>query len=701
MAVSTLKAVLVFVILHFFVSEISAIEAKIVQASYEWNASTADSSPADRIGLIGDAIFDSENILQITNDVRGLSDGSAGGLIYNETIPLWDASTKAVANFTTHFQFRFNWTNKSTDSIKDYGGSGLTFYMARKESDYSMSFRGKGAYIGLFNSHNDGNSSNRLVAVEFDTYKNSPWDADGNHIGIDVNTIRSSATLPLDHRLNGAEMWNARVDYKGGENVLEVLASCICNGKGPWKLSHRINLTQYLPEDIVVGFSAAAYESSESRELIYWNFTSTISKSLKGAGKKEFLWKVTIAIGFPSLIIASLISFIMYYKKRSRATSESMEDLQESDMEADADIEMALDHIPRKFTYWELCAGTNNFSESCKLGHGGFGDVYKAIIVQSDEIVAVKRISAGSRQGKKEYLAEIRTITRLRHRNLVQLLGWCHEKARLMLVYEYMPNGSLDNFLFGGRRGELDWGRRYKIASGIASALLYLHELWDECVVHRDVKSSNVMLDSDFNAKLGDFGLARLVKHNQCSQTSTIAGTLGYLAPECAVTGIFGSESDVFSFGAVALEIACRKPVLGFSLGESVIRLVEWVWDLYGQGRLFEAADSSLNGEFDRVEMETLIMIGLWCSHPDPFTRPKIREVLQFLNFDVPLPRLPPTLPTASYSTLGKGSYFETASTSDISRPAGSSSQEMSLFSSSAASSSTLASASTNLSISK
>ncbi|KAL8264700.1 hypothetical protein R6Q59_022830 [Mikania micrantha] len=136
----------------------------------------------------------------------------------------------------------------------------------------------------------------------------------------------------------------------------------------------------------------------------------------------------------------------------------------------------------------------------------------------------------------KEYASDVRIISRLRHGNLVQLIGWCHQKGELLLVYEYMENGSLDSHLFK-HKSLLTWGTRYKIAHGLASALLYLHEEWEQCVLHRDIKSSNVMLDSNFNTKLGDFGLAKLVDHDKGSQTTMLAGTLGYMALECLITG--------------------------------------------------------------------------------------------------------------------------------------------------------------------
>nr|GFA49126.1 L-type lectin-domain containing receptor kinase IX.1-like [Tanacetum cinerariifolium] len=238
---------------------------------------------------------------------------------------------------------------------------------------------------------------------------------------------------------------------------------------------------------------------------------------------------------------------------------------------------------PKRFTYHELAQATGDFAENEKLGEGGFGGVYKGFLKDSNTFVAVKRVSKSSKQGIKEYASEVRIISRLRHRNLVQLIGWCHQKGELMLVYEYMENGSLDSHLFKAK-SLLTWDARYKIAHGLASALLYLHEEWEQCVLHRDIKASNVMLDSNFNAKLGDFGLAKLVDHEKGSQTTMLAGTLGYMAPECVVTG---------------------------KAQENQIRLLEWVWGLYGTGTLLQAVDPRLGLDFKEEEIKHLMMVGL------------------------------------------------------------------------------------------
>ncbi|KAF5448520.1 hypothetical protein F2P56_029045 [Juglans regia] len=200
---------------------------------------------------------------------------------------------------------------------------------------------------------------------------------------------------------------------------------------------------------------------------------------------------------------------------------------------------------PKKFSYEELVSATNNFAEENKLGEGGFGGVYKGFINELNSYVAVKRVSRGSKQGIKEYASEVKSISQLRHRNLVQLTGWCHEKKYLLLIYEFMHNGSLDLHLFKGE-SLLTWVMRYNIAQGLAFALLYLHEEWEQCVLHRDIKSSNVMLDSSFNAKLGDFDLARLVDHGKGSQTTVVAGTMGYMAPECFISGRASKESYIY-----------------------------------------------------------------------------------------------------------------------------------------------------------
>ncbi|CAN6334924.1 unnamed protein product, partial [Urochloa humidicola] len=218
---------------------------------------------------------------------------------------------------------------------------------------------------------------------------------------------------------------------------------------------------------------------------------------------------------------------------------------------------------PRRFGYSELAIATDNFSDNQKLGQGGFGSVYRGFLQELNLHVAIKRLSRSSNQGRKEYTSEVTIISRLRHRNLVQLIGWSsHGGDELLLVYELMPNGSLDTHLYS-TENILSWRVRRDIVLGIGYTLLYLHQEWEQCVLHRDIKPSNVMLDASFNAKLGDFGLARLVDHSRESHTTDLTGTPGYIDPECTVTGRFSTESDIYSFGVLLLEVACGlRPVV-------------------------------------------------------------------------------------------------------------------------------------------
>uniref|UniRef100_A0ACD5YKM9 Uncharacterized protein n=1 Tax=Avena sativa TaxID=4498 RepID=A0ACD5YKM9_AVESA len=306
---------------------------------------------------------------------------------------------------------------------------------------------------------------------------------------------------------------------------------------------------------------------------------------------------------------------------------------------------------PKRFRYGELAIATDNFSDEKKLGEGGFGSVYRGHLKDMNLEVAIKRVSKGSKQGKKEYASEVRIISRLRHRNLVQLIGWCHGGGELLLVYELMPNGSLDTHLYGGDNANvLPWPARHEIVLGLGSALLYLHQEWEQCVLHRDIKPSNIMLDASFAAKLGDFGLARLVDHGRVSHTTVLAGTMGYMDPECMMTGRTNAESDVYGFGVVILEIACgRRPLVTAQHEDDAVHLTQWVWEWYGRGRILDAADERLEGEFNGKEMECLLIVGLWCAHPDRSLRPSIRQAVNVLRFEAPLPSLPARMPVATF----------------------------------------------------
>ncbi|KAM0914223.1 hypothetical protein ACQ4PT_011659 [Festuca glaucescens] len=367
---------------------------------------------------------------------------------------------------------------------------------------------------------------------------------------------------------------------------------------------------------------------------------------------------IGISVGslFFLLILVTLICLLLRRgprkraKIRKRATEQELE--KSNFFEDDQTMEDYFEKStgPKRFRYKDLAIATDNFSDNQRLGQGGFGSVYRGFLNELNLHVAIKRVSKGSKQGRKEYASEVRIISRLRHKNLVQLIGWCHGGEELLLVYELMPNGSLDRHLYGANTNVLPWSVRHEIVLGLGSALLYLHQEWEQCVVHRDIKPSNIMLNASFSAKLGDFGLARFIEHGRVSLTTALAGTMGYMDPECMTTGRTNTESDIYSFGVVLLEIACgRGPVVVAQQEEDAIHLAQWVWNSHGRGKILDAADPRLSGEFDTQEMERVMIVGLWCAQLDFKLRPSIRQAVNVLRSEAPLPSLPATMPVAAF----------------------------------------------------
>jgi serine/threonine protein kinase len=290
-----------------------------------------------------------------------------------------------------------------------------------------------------------------------------------------------------------------------------------------------------------------------------------------------------------------------------------------------------------------LSVATKGFKNKNVLGAGGFGKVYKGILPTSKLEIAVKRLSHDSKQGTKEFITEIVSIGHLRHRNLVQLLGYCRPKSELLLVYDYMPNGSLNKFLYCEHdKPSLDWATRFHIIKGAACGLLYLHEKWDKVIIHRHIKASNVLLDREFNGWLGDFGLAKSYNHGTDPQTTHVVGTMGYLAPELVRMGKASPLTDVFAFGTFLLEVTCgHRPVKQNEVGERIM-LVDWVLDHWQKGSLVETIDKGLEGNYNIDEACLVLKLGLLCSQPFTSARPIMHLVIQYLNGDMQLPEFTP-----------------------------------------------------------
>ncbi|XP_059439823.1 cysteine-rich receptor-like protein kinase 25 [Corylus avellana] len=371
----------------------------------------------------------------------------------------------------------------------------------------------------------------------------------------------------------------------------------------------------------------------------FYNASSVFLTYPSSKGPKLKIWMVVVIACIPISVIAVVVGSCAVYHGRNKRTQRGDGVAITQDGELVSAEELSFMDLST------IVAATDNFSDSNKLGQGGFGTVYKGVLLDGKE-VAVKRLSRKSWQGLEELKNEVILIAKLQHRNLVKLLGCGIEGEEKLLVYEFMPNRSLDFFIFDlEKRIELDWKTCYNIIAGIARGLLYLHEDSRLKIIHRDLKPSNVLLDDEMEAKISDFGMARIFGENQYSaNTRRIVGTYGYMAPEYAMEGLFSVKSDVFSFGVILLEIISGKKNSGFYLTEHAQTLLAYAWRLWNEGKELEFVDPLLMESCPTTEVLKCMHIGLLCVQEDPADRPTISSVLVLLGNDsasLPHPKQP------------------------------------------------------------
>ncbi|XP_028764540.1 lectin-domain containing receptor kinase VI.4-like [Neltuma alba] len=597
-------------------------------------------------GFVNDGSLVLQEVAGITNDrmlmLTNTSNDVVGRAFHSKTIRMLNDSDdrQKASSFSTYFVFSI------VSSTSGPGGFGLAFVLA---PDIDMFVGAQaGHHLGIYSASNAVKETH-IFAVEFDTVNGSDKgesDTEGNDVGINVNGTESGVSKPaayyigmdskpVNFSMEKDEAVQAWIDYDGDNKTVNVTVAPVGVTKPsrPLISNRSINLTTVLNgEYMYAGFSASTGEASKasSHYILGWSFAVNapappldITKLPRPPPKvkdtSSFSW-VNFAIGVLSaltlILLLSLCSVTLY---KRYTNFEALEDWE-------------LD-CPHRFRYRDLHTATKGFKESELIGVGGFGAVYKGVLPSTGTEVAVKRIVRSPIQGMREFAAEIESLGRLRHKNLVNLQGWCKRKNDLLLIYDYIRNGSLDSLLFK-QSLVLSWEQRFNIIKGIANGLLYLHEEWEQVVVHRDIKTSNILIDGDLNARLGDFGLARLYDHGEASHTTNVVGTIGYIAPELTRTGKASTSSDVYAYGVLLLEVVSgRRPI-----GSEQFFLVDWVVENYNMGQILEVVDPKLGSNHVEEEVELVLKLGLLCAQHNAESRPTMRQVMRYLNFDDPLP---------------------------------------------------------------
>ncbi|XP_020590183.1 L-type lectin-domain containing receptor kinase IV.2-like [Phalaenopsis equestris] len=555
---------------------------------------------------------------------------------HKRVIRFKNASDGRLNSFSTCFAFAI------VSEYSDVGGHGLALVISPtrgRTGAFPVQF------LGLFNSSNNGNSSNHAVAVELDTLSNVEFeDINNNHVGVDINGLRSVAAAPASYFLGENEGYDnltllsgkpmmVWVEYDGQDMKLNVTI-CPINVPKPSipLISLSLNLSLIIYDTMYIGFSSSSGSIKTSHYVLGWSFKlngqarrlnlitlpslpAPIRRKSKAVHDKLYILAVVLML-VTAMGIAYVVAKRIIY--------------------AEVVEEWEVEFQHQRLSYKDLYKATKGFGKDELLGIGGFGRVYKGKLTMSTTTeIAVKRISRDLSKEMREIVSEIVSIGQLRHPNLVQLLGYCRRKGELLLVYEFMSNGSLDKFIFDDTgKKKLNWAHRFQIIKGVASALFYLHEEWEKVVIHRDIKSSNILLDDGFNAKVGDFGISRLYDHGSDPNTTNVIGTIGYIAPELSKNGRITTSTDVYAFGVFLLEVACgRRPILQ-EASSDVLNLVDWVSKNWKRGIILESRDVKLGNDFKSEEIELVLRLGLLCSHPLHNLRPSMRQVVQILTAD-------------------------------------------------------------------
>jgi hypothetical protein len=613
------------------------------------------------LALGGIASVTPDGLLLLTNDTN-LNIAHAfhpDPVRFHRPSPALGGDAPVMSSFSTTFVFAI------VSELIDLSTSGLAFLIAPSSRDLSTATAAQ--YLGMFNASDNGDPRNHVFAVELDTVRNPEFeDMNDNHVGVDVNSLNSSAAATAGYYddatgafqhlgLASRDPMQVWVDYDATTTEITVAMAPARSPRPKTPLlSTRIDLSTIVTDTAYVGFSSGSSIVLCKHYVLGWSFildsgpapALDVAKLPKlpriGPKPRSKALAIVLPIVTTAAVLAAVCVGLLLLRRR----------LMYKELREDWEVEFG----PHRFAFKDLYKATAGFKDKRLLGAGGFGSVYMGVLPGSGSEVAVKRVSHESKQGMKEFIAEVVSIGRLRHRNLVQLLGYCRRKGELLLVYDYMPNGSLDRYLHGHGEAEpaLDWDQRLRIIKGVASGLLYMHEDWEQVVIHRDIKASNVLLDAEMNGRLGDFGLARLYDHGADAPTTHVVGTMGYLAPELVRTGRATTLSDVFAFGAFLLEVACGRRPIEEDEGEGVYGdldrfvLADWVLGHWRNGAITGAVDAKLRAGYNAAEADLVLRLGLTCLHPSPVARPSMRQVVQYLNGGVPLPELPPTYVTVN-----------------------------------------------------
>ncbi|KAL6885451.1 hypothetical protein ACP4OV_010230 [Aristida adscensionis] len=598
-------------------------------------------SGADLI-MDGGAKITSSGILELTNGTVQ----QTGHAFHPTPLSFVRSPNGAVQSFSASFVFAI------LSVYTDLSAHGMAFIVAPSPNFSAAALPGQ--FLGLTDIQSNGNTSNRFFAVELDTIQNKEFnDINANHAGANVNGLRSVQSYYAGYyadedggfrnlSLISREAMQVWVDYDATVAGITVTMAPLKVARPAKPLfTATYNLTTVVTDVAYVGFSSATGTINVRHCVLGWSFSmngvapaidaSRLPKLPRmGPKPRSKVLEIVLPIITAAFVLAWGTAVVLLIRRHLRYA-----ELQE---------EWEVEFGPHRFAYKDLYRATEGFKDKHLLGTGGFGRVYKGILPVSRLEVAVKRVSHDSAQGMKEFIAEVVSIGRIQHRNLVRLLGYCRRRGELFLVYEYMPNGSVDKYLYGKEEKLiLSWSNRWRIIKGIASCLLYLHEEWEKVVIHRDIKPSNVLLDGDMNGRLGDFGLARLYDHDTDPETTHVVGTIGYLAPELGHTSKATPLTDVFAFGMFLLEVTTGQRPINASLQDSQCLMVDWVLERWSKGSLPDTVDSRLQGNYNIDEACLALKLGLLCSHPFSNARPTMRQVMQYLDSAMQLPEMKPT----------------------------------------------------------